>query len=142
MDHGVNAEALAPIKAGAGPLVVGVVLILRVPADAVGIGLVVGPGVAAESGEVLVEAATIRDIEAAALEHGRPEEVTRTDSGCLLSDDHVECVCGIRRKLDHQLVYVAKPFLGGWPPGSGDSVRRRKAAGDITSGIGKLRRNR
>jgi len=67
MDHGVNAEALAPIKAGVGPLVVGVVLILRVPADAVGIGLVVGPGVAAESGEVLVEAATIRDIEAAAL---------------------------------------------------------------------------
>ena len=41
-------------KPAVGPLVVGRVLVLREPADAAGVGLVVGPGVAAEAGEVLV----------------------------------------------------------------------------------------
>ena len=68
IEHGVHAEALAAIEAGAGPLVVGRVLVLREPADAAGVGFIVGPGVAAEAGEVFVEPAAVGDVDAAALE--------------------------------------------------------------------------
>ena len=68
IEHGVHAEAVAAVEAGAGPLVVGRVLVLREPADAAGVGFVVGPGVAAEAGEVFVEPAAVGDVEAAALE--------------------------------------------------------------------------
>ena len=68
VEHGVHAEAVTAVKAGVGPLVVGGVLVLREPADAAGVGLVMGPGVAAKAGEVLVEAAAVGDVEPAALE--------------------------------------------------------------------------
>ena len=71
MEHGVHAQAVAAVEAGVGPLVVGSVLVLREPADAAGVGLVMGPGVAAEAGEVLVEAAAVGDVHAAALEEAR-----------------------------------------------------------------------
>ena len=71
MEHGVHAEALAAVEAGVGPLVVGVVLVLRKPADAAGVGFVVRPGVAAEAGEVFVAAAAVGDVEAVAFKEAR-----------------------------------------------------------------------
>ena len=59
---------MAAIEAGVGPFVIRGVLVLREPSDAVGVRLVVRPGVAAEAGEVFVEATAVGDVEAVALE--------------------------------------------------------------------------
>ena len=62
MEHGVHTEALTAVEAGVGPLVVWLELVLRKPAQAIGIGFIVRPCVTPEAGEVFVKAATVGDI--------------------------------------------------------------------------------
>jgi hypothetical protein len=54
---------MAPVVAGIRPLVVGLELVLRIPVDSAGVGLVVRPGIAAKAGEVLVESEPLPPVE-------------------------------------------------------------------------------
>src|ERR1700736_4665420 len=53
---------MAAIEAGIRPFVIGVVLVLRKPAETARVRFVVRPGIASEPGEVFVQPAAIRNV--------------------------------------------------------------------------------